>query len=400
MKNTLPLSLVASIIKTLFCSTALCFIVTLHSCIFKKDPNPKKEILNSENATIYLDGREKLCAFDANTGDIKWEYSEKQSYQDNGESNAVVKNGLVFSTDLSGNLYAVDAISGGKKWEYSIGVSDATPIIEGETIYISNRKAQLFAIETATGRFKWSYQPSGELMPFDYAYSSPTVSNNEVYFATWNGADGYGWARETGELFAVNKSSGELRGKYKSKSNSIESSPAISESMAYFGSGSGVEAVDMNTLKNKWTFATPEYVFSSPTISNGTLFAGCDDGNLYAINVKTGAKKWAVSTGYAVRSSPIVANNNVIFSAYGGVYALDVETGRQIWKYESTEWCSNPVAANDVVYLVNDHKLVALDLKSGKKWWEKATNTTIYSDPCILSKDGKVYNSGISGEHH
>jgi len=42
----------------------------------------------------------------------------------------------------------------------------------------------------------------------------------------------------------------------------------------------------------KWRFETGDKVFSSPTVMNGTVYVGSDNGRLYAVNTEKGAKKW------------------------------------------------------------------------------------------------------------
>ena len=52
-------------------------------------------------------------------------------------------------------------------------------------------------------------------------------------------------------------------------------------------------------------FETEGWVLSSPAIgSDGTVYVGSHDHNLYAINGKTGTKLWEFKTGVYVRSSP------------------------------------------------------------------------------------------------
>ena len=55
-------------------------------------------------------------------------------------------------------------------------------------------------------------------------------------------------------------------------------------------------------IEKKWAFKTGDWVRSSPSIgSDGTIYVGSDDDNLYAIN-PDGSKKWAFKTGGNVYS--------------------------------------------------------------------------------------------------
>ena len=63
---------------------------------------------------------------------------------------------------------------------------------------------------------------------------------------------------------------------------------------------------------------------SSPAIgSDGTIYVGSEDNNLYAIN-PDGTKKWAFDTGDDVNSSPAIGRDGTIYfgSLDGNLYAI------------------------------------------------------------------------------
>ncbi len=76
----------------------------------------------------------------------------------------------------------------------------------------------------------------------------------------------------------------------------------------------------------RWTgrFRTERPVYSSPAIgSDGTIYVGSDDHNLYAIN-PNGTQKWAFKTGGNVPSSPAIGSDGTIYvgSGDGFLYAF------------------------------------------------------------------------------
>jgi len=56
-----------------------------------------------------------------------------------------------------------------------------------------------------------------------------------------------------------------------------------------------------------WRFKTGDEVRSSPAVSNGVVYVGSMDSNLYAIDAMTGKEKWRFKTGNHVYSSPVVS---------------------------------------------------------------------------------------------
>ena len=70
-------------------------------------------------------------------------------------------------------------------------------------------------------------------------------------------------------------------------------------------------------------------VTSSPAVSDGRVFIGSLDHNIYALNASTGMLLWNYTTGDMVSSSPAVADGKVYFGSYdGNVYALNAVNGK------------------------------------------------------------------------
>ena len=79
----------------------------------------------------------------------------------------------------------------------------------------------------------------------------------------------------------------------------------------------------------KWAFPTGNNVFSSPAIdSDGTVYVGSYDNNLYAIN-PDGTQKWLFHTGGSVSSSPVVGSDSTIYvgSDDSNLYAIEGSSG-------------------------------------------------------------------------
>ena len=177
------------------------------------------------------------------------------------------------------------------------------------------------------------------------------------------------------------------------------SSPAVSNGVVYFGSVDlNVYALDASTGARLWRFATGDEVFSSPAVSNGVVYVGTGfrrANAVYALNASTGAKLWSYSTGGGVYSSPAVANGVVyIASTDSNVYALNASTGAVLWSYATGGAVySSPAVANGVVYVGSqDNNVYALDANIGTVIWKYNTGYTVISGPAVAN--GVVYFGG------
>jgi alcohol dehydrogenase (cytochrome c) len=116
----------------------------------------------------------------------------------------------------------------------------------------------------------------------------------------------------------------------------------------------GTYAIDGNTCAIKWRHNHP---YSPPSglgsnrgaaYLNGRLFRGSGDGHVFAIDAATGASLWDVSianpkNGETVPMAPLAWNGMVFvgnaggdnFGVTGRVYALSVDDGRELWRFNS-----------------------------------------------------------------
>ena len=130
--------------------------------------------------------------------------------------------------------------------------------------------------------------------------------------------------------------------------------------------GTGVAtpvAADPGT--QEWAFQTGDWVRSSPTVVDGTVFVGSHDDNLYAVDTETGTEEWVFETGAsAVFSSPtVVAGTVFIGSSDDNLYAVDTETGTEEWAFETRDSVlSSPTVVDGTVFVGSENdRLYAVD---------------------------------------
>ncbi len=119
----------------------------------------------------------------------------------------------------------------------------------------------------------------------------------------------------------------------------------------------GLRAEDVPKLKLAWAFAFPDTstLRSQPAVYRGTVFAGAQDGAVYALDAATGCEHWASSVQSQVRSGMTVGEVNgspVLFfgDSAGYLYALDAGTGKQLWKMRPEDHPSATQTSTPVFY--------------------------------------------------
>ena len=136
----------------------------------------------------------------------------------------------------------------------------------------------------------------------------------------------------------------------------------------YFVSSAGsLAALDADTGKPKWVFATEyerkfeaknlhgypssaqtipdawDLFISSPAVARGKVYFGSGDGNVYAVDAEAGVLQWKFATKDVVHASPAVAGNTVYIGGWdGALYALDAESGRERWSFQAGQDAGDP----------------------------------------------------------
>src|ERR1700719_666289 len=140
------------------------------------------------------------------------------------------------------------------------------------------------------------------------------------------------------------------------------------------------------------------------------------NGQINASNVKRLHTAWIFQTDVmeSMETSPIIVNGVMyVTTSFSHVYALNAQTGEQLWHYKHalgpiTTYCCGPnnrgvAVYEDKVYLATlDSKLVALDAKTGNKVWQSdvADPEQGYSEtmaPTVVK--GKVLIGTNGGEY-
>jgi outer membrane protein assembly factor BamB len=166
----------------------------------------------------------------------------------------------------------------------------------------------------------------------------------------------------------------------------------------------------------KWKFHTGGMVIGSAAVTDGRVYFGSTDGNLYAVNAESGAMQWKFDAKSRIPSSPAVAEKVVYFGAYDGkFYAVDAATGALKWKFQTGGerrfagkhlhgvqpvsetmpdpfdcYLSSPVVWKGAVYFGSgDGNIYSLNAASGALNWKFKTGDVVHASPAIA--DGTLF---------
>jgi len=313
--------------------------------------------------------------------------------------------GLALSCLLLGNgppaPASGDTVAGSVLWTYDVGEQIWTPLaLEAGVLFFGDDAGTLHALDIAKRQLRWRFATTGRIR------SAATVDGGAVLFAS-----------DDGFLYAVGRDSGRERWKLDLGSSGLErrlpaasppyaydylhSSPTVEEGTVYVGSADKkLYAVDAETGRLRWSFAAQGSIRSSPAVSGGTVYFGSWDGSVYAVSAESGEEVWSYGTGAPIQGSPAIAGGRVIVGSRSArVLALDAASGEVEWTYVLAHgsWVeSSPVVKGDIVYIGSSDALalLALDARSGAEVWRFKTGGWSWGTPVVT--DEVVYIGSIS----
>lgn len=185
----------------------------------------------------------------------------------------IVAEGKVFFGAMNGIFYAVDALTGDNRWDFTTG----GPIL-GTAAYASNvvifgsMDGKVYGLNSANGSLRWSYQTGAGIN------NAPIIFQNNVYVGS-----------RDGKFYALDISTGQLKWSYSTR----------------------VEPVNPNSPFNLAPIVAPAAV----TEDGGTVFFGAENMYFYALNTSNGTERWPpkklVGQSF-LYTWPVVKGNRVI----------------------------------------------------------------------------------------
>lgn len=173
----------------------------------------------------------------------------------------------------------------------------------------------------------------------------------------------------------------------------IRSSPCTFRSSVYFGTEGGqFYSLDLPTGHLRWSFATGKKIDSSASVANDTVFFGSGDGMIYALATEDGSIRWSLATDSPIYSSPLVADGKIYVSNKRKLYALDANTGKTLWIYDSgdDDTGQGPTLWKESVFLGTYRgDVLKLDRSTGALQWKLNNGFLVESTPAIAG--GMVY---------
>ena len=291
----------------------------------------------------------------------------------------------VFVGSYNGQVHALDKTNGNQRWSFvgqeetnASGLSGffsgkqnpaviGSLTLDGDTLYVPSASRNLYAVDATSGLKKWDFQADSAI------WATPLPIEDRIYVAAM---DHY--------LYCLDKGSREEVWSFDAE-GAIPSTPALAGDTIYLSSlARKVFAVDADTGEERWSFEMDSWAWATPLVVSDTVYASEVDGVLYALDAETGAQRWQFpSQGKIgkIQAAPAYADGTLyLASEDGNLYVLEAATGTKKWHFAepgNRGLMTTPVLVSGTLYVgaINtkstaDNKIYALNAESGAIMWE------------------------------
>ncbi|MFC3956843.1 Ig-like domain-containing protein [Halovivax cerinus] len=310
----------------------------------------------ASGALAFVAGYETLRAVDTDTGEVAWNVSVGDNYDELSAANGVV---VTTEGGSGGEIHAYDTVDGAERWNRTSFDAGASVILD-DTFYVS-RGEYLHAFDLQTGTELWSYDlnediSNGLSATGETIYATGLVSASDPAFSA---------------VFALNATDGSERWRFE-MDGLVSMHPVVVDGSVYVGAGSEPRdqtdgVYDPKFYRLNATDGHVEWLFDANTRPNGAAVA---DGSVYlssgntvrALDVVTGELQWrhrlpgSITYGLhygRIDALPPAVADGVVYAANdrGHLVALDGATGTELSRYRFEGSATAPVIADDRIYV-------------------------------------------------
>ncbi|MCM5663874.1 outer membrane protein assembly factor BamB family protein [Galbibacter mesophilus] len=358
-------------------------------------------------------GEVKTVSFDSlvcvstQSGERLWKHYMGEFY-----SEPLLVNNSVYAGNFQGDFKSIDAKSG----EVNFTIETKAPInskasVQGKNVFFGNENGSVFSVETKKGEILWEQKLPTEEKAFQQ-FSRIVSHEGKLYVGS-----------ATKKVFCLAEDTGKLLWEIETD-DWVRSAPVISEGKLIAATVKGtVYGIDLSIENPKiaWKSNISNHgVYADLSVYENGVFVPSSDFYLHKLNPENGEVLWKqsifesttnqdgervladlVGGGPDYQAGTTVVDGIAYFGSPRFVYAVDVKTGEEVWKFETRgQICGAPAVANGKVFFGQQggtDKFYCVDAKSGKLIWKKPYQWT-WASPNV--DDTNVYFATVQGDFY
>jgi outer membrane protein assembly factor BamB len=251
------------------------------------------------------------------------------------------------------------------------------PLIEREHFYAFSQAGEVICASMKDGVPIWSETVAGPVL------SRPALEGDTLFVITQNGI-----------LYAVQSQTGKVNWKIQLP-DTFSAPVTIFASNVILPSESGkVYARSNQDGSSAWIFSGALKFNTGALVADDHALIGGWGKDFYSLR-SDGSLNWKFTAAERITEDAIRVGNNVYFPSHDRfVYALEIPSGRLIWRFPAMQ-PSNLVALKDEIFCASGKELIAISAHSGRLIrrlpFEKVIDRVYVNPPNLLIVSQNIY---------
>lgn len=321
---------------------------------FQPDSSVTSGIAISGNTLFFGSETGRFYALNKNSGQVIWDFKTSNTIYGNP---AIIGNRVVFA-QADGEIICLNISDGSPVWssggnvvrdERNRTVNDglfdgATP--GGGMLFVSKADKKLHALSDKDGKTLWTYTSGSQGLR-----EAPAYSDGLVFLGEYDGIFSIIDAK-TGKRLNGGGAGGAIN------------TPTVSNGNVYFSSWDGsVNAVKIKGVEPLWNVNVHDTITTQPAIGGGKIVVGTGRGAVIALGENNGRTLWRFNTnGGNISATPVIADGLVFAGGEaGGMFVLDASTGRRVGQLVENEGINADALYSDGVLYFGGSALYAYE---------------------------------------
>lgn len=293
---------------------------------------------------------------------------------------------LIFGGKPERNFYYPLQLSDSLKllWEEDVygSFSNSSVVVKDSIIFTSDLGGRIHCFDLKTGKQLGVLRSKGSV------FSAPLISNYKLIYALV--IDG----ENRTELIFYDLYEGKELFNYEINGRVISEMILDQDNVILCAENGEVIKVS-SAAKKIWSTKIKSKIYSNPALSNDRILIADIDGNFIALDSKSGNVIFSAKVSGPVFSGITVKNSNAFFADNNGtVYCLDILDGKKNWQFENNNRIkSNPALDDSNVYIGDlSGNIFSLSQENASLNWVTKLDGIISSTPVITNNKLLVVN--------
>jgi orotate phosphoribosyltransferase len=280
---------------------------------------------------------------------------------------------------------------------YVFSVPHSAPVFDAENVYYGADNGFFYAVDKVSGEKKWEFQTGESIKGI---FSSPVLTDKGVIFGAYDGS-----------VYHLNRHDGEIIWEA-AHADYVGSSPCLAPELNLvfiglehniFNNRGSIVALDIQNGEKQWEQFTEEYMHSTPAYwaEERLVTIGSNDGLVLLLDAKTGRQRWQFEMEGPLKAAPTfdIKRNQIIAPSFdNNCYGIDIDTGKENFRFSAGHVFYNTalVVENRAYVGSCDKHLYIYDLVAQKLVKRIRTQGRILSHPQVI-KDSIWFGANDGG---